>query len=260
MNTTAALSLCDVRVTFCKHRLFRPVLEIPILRGVSLAVNRGEALGVIGSNGAGKSTLLRLMAGILEPDSGSITQHGLSSALLTLNGGIFPECSGRDNVVMLLMLQQNLSHSEAQALVPSIAAFAEMEQSIDAPMRTYSSGMLSRLKFAIAMQANPDILLVDEVLAVGDPPFATKSMAAMRNKLVSGTTVVFVSHSLYDVYTYCTQAIWLHQGAIAASGDSKVVVQKYREFCVEQGAEVVDPSGWAKFVDSEYAEAEVEHV
>lgn len=259
MNTTVALSLCDVHVTFRKHRLFRTTVEIPILRGVSFSVSKGEALGVIGSNGAGKSTLLRLMAGILEPDSGSITQYGLSSALLTLNGGIFPECSGRDNVIILLMLQQNLSHSEAQALVPSIAAFAELEQSIDAPMRTYSSGMLSRLKFAIAMQANPDILLVDEVLAVGDPPFAAKSIAAMRNKLVSGTTAVFISHSLYDVYTYCTQAIWLHQGRIVASGDSKAVVKQYREFCVEQGADVVDPSGWAKFVASKYAMPEVEH-
>ncbi len=250
MNAAPALVISDVHVTFRKRELFKSKIEIPILRGISLSVNKGQALGVIGSNGAGKSTLLRLMAGILEPDSGVITNNGLTTSLLTLTGGIFPECSGRDNVIMLLMLQQNISYADARALVPTIAAFAELESVIDAPMHTYSSGMLSRLKFAVALKANPDILLVDEVLAVGDPPFSSKSLAAMRETLSSGVTVVFVSHSLYDVYTYCTQAVWIDKGRVAASGGAKEVVQLYREFCIAQGADVVNPAGWAEFVET----------
>lgn len=240
MNSARAITISDVNITFRKKKTFRPATVVPVLRQISLHLDKGESLGVIGFNGAGKSTLLRLMAGILEPDAGTISTHGLNSALLSLSGGVFHECSGRDNIIMLLMLQQNASLAEAREMVSPVAEFAELTDVIDAPVRTYSSGMVSRLKFSICVRANPDILLVDEVLSVGDLPFAIKSHTAMQEKLFSGATVVFVSHSLFDVYTFCKRAVWLDKGIIRADGPAKEVVQQYKEHCQALGLKMPD--------------------
>jgi len=226
-----ALALDDVHVRFTSRALFRPTRTHHVLNGVSSTVSCGEALAIIGFNGAGKSTLLRVMSGILEPDGGAVVNSGVSTALLTLSGGIFPECSGRANTVMLLMLQQGLRRSEAEALVDPIAAYAELEDSIDAPMKTYSSGMLSRLKFAIATQASPDVLLVDEILAVGDFPFRQKSLVTMREKFLSGTTMVVVTHALNEIKDYFQRTIWLESGKILADGDTRFVIPEYVAYC-----------------------------
>ena len=222
-----AITVSDLHVTFRRRALFKPCQQAHVLKGISFTLNKGEALAVIGFNGAGKSTLLRVMAGILNPDSGQIINHDVSTSLLTFAGGIFPECSGRDNIIMSLMLQQSLKISEAEALVNAVASYAELEEHIDAPMKTYSSGMLARLKFAVAMQATPDVLLVDEVLAVGDFPFRKKSMASMHNKLSSGETIVFVTHALREVREFCTRAIWIENGQLVADGPAKDVVKDY---------------------------------
>ncbi|MEG6505683.1 ABC transporter ATP-binding protein [Nitratidesulfovibrio sp. 1201_IL3209] len=226
-----ALTLVDLHVCFTRRRFFRPAQQYHMLKGISFTVNRGESLAIIGFNGAGKSTLLRVMSGILEPDVGSLVNHGVSTSLLTLAGGIFPECSGRANTVMLLMLQLGICRRDAEAMVDHIAAYAELENSIDAPMKTYSSGMLSRLKFAISTQANADVLLVDEILAVGDFPFRQKSLATMREKLSSGDTVVLVTHFLADVRDFCHRAIWIEAGRVMADAEAKFVVHEYVKHC-----------------------------
>lgn len=225
-----AITVSDLHVIFRRRRLFKPIQEAHVLKGISFTLNKGEAMAVIGLNGAGKSTLLRVMDGILMPDSGSIVNHGVTTSLLNFSGGLFPECSGRDNIIMGLMLQQNLKISEAEQLVGQVASYAELEDHIDAPMKTYSSGMLTRLKFAVAMQATPDVLLVDEVLAVGDFPFRQKSMASMREKLTSGETIVFVTHALNEVREFCTRAIWIEDGRLVADGPAKDIVKEYSEY------------------------------
>ena len=228
-TNTPAYTLTNAHVRFRTKRLFRPAREHHILKGVSLTVRRGEALGIIGLNGAGKSTLLRLMAGILEPDSGSVVNHGVTSALLSFSGGLFPECSGRANAVMLLMLQQKISAAEAEAMVDKVTAYAELEHAIDRPLRTYSTGMLARLKFAIATQADPDVLLVDELLAVGDTAFAMKSYATMAEKLSSGGTSVLATHLLDVVSSFCQRAVWVEHGRIVAEGGAEYVVAAYKD-------------------------------
>jgi ABC-type polysaccharide/polyol phosphate transport system ATPase subunit len=230
-----ALTIADLHVCFTRKNLFKPAQKFHVLKGISFTVNRGESIAIIGFNGAGKSTLLRVMAGILESDRGGVINHGVSTALLTLAGGIFPECSGRANTVMLLMLQQRMGRHDAEGQVDRIAAYAELEGAIDAPMKTYSSGMLSRLKFAIATQAHPDVLLVDEILAVGDFPFRQKSIATMRNKLSSGDTVVFVTHALAEVRNFCRRAIWLESGCVMADGEANYVVREYVKYCHAHG-------------------------
>lgn len=230
-----ALTLTDLHIRFSRRSLTGPTQTRNVINGITFTVNCGESVAIIGLNGAGKSTLLQVMSGILEPDGGYFVNHGVSTSLLTLAGGVFPDCSGRANTVMLLMLQQGLSRAEAEGLVHRIAVYAELENSIDAPMKTYSSGMLSRLKFAIATQANPDVLLVDEIFAVGDFPFRQKSIATMREKLSSGDTVVFVTHSLNEVSGFCDRAIWLESGLVVADGDAKSIVQEYTKACHPHG-------------------------
>lgn len=231
MNVVPALTLENVKVQFTRRAIFRPSQTIHVIKGISFAVNRGESVAIIGFNGAGKTTLLRVMAGILEPDSGLLINHGVSTSFLALSGGIFPECSGRANTIMLLMLQLGLTRKNAEALVDHIAAYAELEDAIDLPMKTYSGGMLARLKFAVATQANPDVLLVDEILAVGDFPFRQKSIATMREKLSSGDTVVFVTHALNEVRDFCHRAVWLESGSVVADGDAKSIVREYIKHC-----------------------------
>jgi ABC-type polysaccharide/polyol phosphate transport system ATPase subunit len=196
------------------------------LDGVSFDVPRGATFGVIGENGSGKSTLLKLVAGISKPSSGSLTVDGRVSALIELGAGFHPEISGRENVVINgIML--GLSRREVEARFDDIVAFAELEDFIDAPVKTYSSGMYMRLGFAVAIHVEPDVLLIDEVLAVGDEAFTRKCLDKISEFHRRGKTIVFVTHTLGLVAKMCDDVLWLRHGKIADRGDPQRVVDAY---------------------------------
>jgi teichoic acid transport system ATP-binding protein len=206
----------------------REVIEVNALDGVSFQVEKGEAFGIIGSNGAGKSTLLRCVARTLRPDRGRVVVNGKISSLLQLGVGFNAELSGRRNI-FLGGLANGLRLKEIQPLVQGIIDFAELEEAIDRPVKTYSSGMFSRLAFSISMALDPDIILLDEVLAVGDEKFRTKSMATMEDLLAKSGTIVFVSHSLASVEEFCDRVMWLEKGKVVMIGPSEEVIEAYRE-------------------------------
>ncbi len=229
----------DVGVKFRKYRSRRRRLrawllrrderrmsEFWALRHVTFSVEEGEVLGVIGSNGAGKSTLLRVIAGIYRPDEGAITVRGRVSPLLALGAGFRPDLTGRDNVYLNGVLL-GLSRREIDARFDEIVDFAELGDFIDQPIRTYSSGMAARLGFAIATSLEPDILLIDEVLGVGDEHFRRKSTAKMREFMRKAKAIVLVTHSMDLVREVCTRALWLERGQIYKMGDPDEVVESY---------------------------------
>ncbi|MHB8447245.1 MAG: ABC transporter ATP-binding protein, partial [Rudaea sp.] len=193
---------------------------------VSLRVERGQSLGLIGENGAGKSTLLKLLTGVLTPSAGSVRVDGRVGALLELGAGFHPEYSGRDNIALAAALY-GLSADETRAKLPEIVAFADIGRYIDEPVKHYSSGMTVRLGFAIVAALRPDLLITDEVLAVGDESFQKKCVRWMEEYLAGGGTMILVSHSMYHVQKLCRQAVWLKAGEVAASGDVYAVTQAY---------------------------------
>jgi lipopolysaccharide transport system ATP-binding protein len=201
---------------------------IEALKDISFSVPEASVLGIIGPNGAGKSTLLRILAGIYHPTSGQIRITGHISALLSLGLCFHPEFSGRENI-MISGLAIGLSRKQVAEISEDIIQFSELEEFIDAPMRTYSSGMYMRLAFSVAVNVNPDILLIDEVLAVGDASFALKSRARMEEFKNSGKTIVLATHDLITVENWCQQALFLYGGQICGFGKPKEVVAKYRE-------------------------------
>ena len=201
--------------------------EFPLaLRDVSFTVGPGEMLGVVGANGAGKSTLLRLLGGIGRPTSGSIRTTGRVGALLDLGGGFLGDLSGRENA-MLAGVVAGLLRSEMRERFDDIVAFAELEDYIDEPVRTYSSGMLMRLAFSVAVHTDPGILLVDEFLSVGDLAFQAKCHARITALRQSGCGIVMVSHGMDQVRRLCDRALWLKQGEVAAFGSAEVVAGLY---------------------------------
>jgi lipopolysaccharide transport system ATP-binding protein len=204
----------------------RDVDAIAVLRDVDLDVQRGESLGLIGENGAGKSTLLKLLTGVLTPSSGSVTTHGSVGALLELGAGFHPEYSGRDNIAMSAALY-GLTASDLRERLDAIIEFADIGRYIDEPVKHYSSGMVVRLGFAIVAALKPDLLITDEVLAVGDESFQKKCVRWMEDYLGGGGTLILVSHSMYHIQKLCRHACWLKQGAIAAYGDVFDVTQAY---------------------------------
>jgi len=204
---------------------------IEALEDVSFAVPEATVLGIVGPNGAGKTTLLRLLAGIYRPTSGRIRIRGRVSALLSLGLGFHPEFSGRENIV-ISGLAVGLSRKHITQITDDIVQFAELEEFIDAPMRTYSSGMYMRLAFSVAVNVNPDILLIDEVLAVGDARFAERSRARMDEFKKSGKTIIFATHDLATVENWCHQALFLNCGRMCVLGEPKEVVAKYREMAL----------------------------
>ena len=208
-----------------KEAIARKRLEV--LKGISFDVKRGETLGVIGRNGAGKSTLLKLLTGIYKPTTGTVERRGRVSALLELGAGFHPEFSGRENIYMNGMLL-GLSRKELKKREEEIIAFSEIEEFIDAPVRTYSSGMYMRLAFSIAVNVDPDILIIDEILAVGDEHFAHKSREKLDEFKRKNVAIVLVTHSLPTVETWCTKALWLDEGVAAAYGDPSTVCNRYR--------------------------------
>jgi ABC-type polysaccharide/polyol phosphate transport system ATPase subunit len=196
------------------------------LDGVTFEVDRGSTFGVIGENGSGKSTLLKLMAGITRPTAGSLKVEGRISALIELGAGFHPEISGRENVAINgIML--GLTRREVEARFDEIVAFAELEEFIDAPVKTFSSGMYARLGFSVAIHVNPDVLLIDEVLAVGDEAFTRKCLDKIGEFRRRDKTIVLVTHSLGLVEKMCDEVLWLRHGRIADQGDPKRVVDAY---------------------------------
>ncbi|QKE65041.1 ABC transporter ATP-binding protein [Aquipseudomonas campi] len=199
------------------------------LKDVSFTLHAGETLGVIGSNGAGKSTLLRMIAGIIEPDSGQVwRQPNTSASLLALNVGFKPELSGRENAILSGLLL-GMSVQQIKSQIDAIHQFSGLGDFFERAVGTYSTGMRARLGFAVAIQADPDILLIDEVLGVGDQNFKTKSHAAMREKIDSNKTVVLVSHSMDAIKSLCDRVLWLHEGRSIICDDTDYVTDGYLE-------------------------------
>ena len=204
----------------------RPDEVFEALKGVSFDVAAGRSLGLIGRNGSGKSTMLKLIAGIGKPTTGTVDVHGRVSALIELGAGFHPEISGRENVFINGMML-GLSKREIVRRFDDIVAFAELEDFIDAPVKTYSSGMYMRLGFAVAINVDPDVLLVDEVLAVGDEAFTHKCFDKLAEFRRRGRTVLLVTHALDLVTRFCDEALWLDGGVVRDQGDPKRVVDAY---------------------------------
>jgi len=207
-------------------RDLNPDETFPAVQDVTVAVPSGRTLGVIGRNGSGKSTLLKLVAGITKPTTGSVTVNGRISALIELGAGFHPEISGRENV-FINGIMLGLTKREITKRFDEIVEFAELEDFIDAPVKTYSSGMYMRLGFAVAIHVDPDVLLVDEVLAVGDEGFTHKCLDKFAEFKRRGKTILLVTHSLGLVERFCDEALWMNAGRKRATGDPKRVVGAY---------------------------------
>ncbi|WP_334130724.1 ABC transporter ATP-binding protein [Silanimonas lenta] len=199
------------------------------LHDVSFEVRRGETVGIVGSNGSGKSTLLQILCGTLAPTAGTVEVSGRVAALLELGAGFNPEFTGRENV-FLNGTVLGLTREEVAARFDAIAAFADIGDFIDEPVRTYSSGMYVRLAFAVAIHVEPDILIVDEALSVGDEAFQRKCFARIEQLRERGVTILFVSHSAGTVVDLCDRAVWLDQGQLLADGPAREVVAQYQRF------------------------------
>jgi ABC-type polysaccharide/polyol phosphate transport system ATPase subunit len=207
----------------------RVVREIEAVKDVSFDVTHGSVVGIVGANGAGKSTLVRTIAGILPPTRGRVEVDGRVSTLLALGVGFNKQLSGRENVI-LGGLAAGLSRDQLQAKYDEIVAFAELEEFMDMPMRTYSSGMYGRLAFSVAVNMDPDILLIDEALSVGDARFRRKSFDKMRELCGQARTIVLVSHALGSILDLCDQAVWMHRGEMRMQDEPQAVVDAYTEF------------------------------
>jgi ABC-type polysaccharide/polyol phosphate transport system ATPase subunit len=212
------------------------------LRGLDLHVRPGESVGLIGINGSGKSTLLKILARVMYPYAGSLEVAGRVGALIEVRAGIHPDLTGRENVYLYGSLL-GLPRREVTKRFDAIVGFAEVEQAIDRQVKFYSSGMQMRLGFAVAAFLEPDILLVDEILAVGDSSFQQKCMQRMGEVLAQGTTLVFVSHDLAAVEAACTRGLWLHDGMVAADGGVRDVLGAYRQAIEESAQSGPVPAG-----------------
>ena len=207
----------------------RVVREIEALKDVSLEVTQGSVLGILGANGAGKSTLVRTMAGILPPTRGRVEVNGRVSTLLALGVGFNKDLSGRENVT-LGGLAAGLRRDQLAEKYDEIVEFAELEEFMDMPMRTYSSGMYGRLAFSVAVNMDPDILLIDEALSVGDARFRKKSFNKMRELCDQARTIVLVSHALGSIEQLCDTAVWMHKGEMRMQDEPEKVIHAYTKF------------------------------
>ena len=218
------------------------------LSDVSLSLAPGECLGVVGSNGAGKSTLLKLITGTIAPTNGTVGRQGRLTAILELGAGFHPEFSGRDNIRFAGALI-GVSADEMREREAEIIAFAEMAEAIDRPVKTYSSGMVVRLAFALVTSVDPDVLVIDEALAVGDQYFQKKCIDRIESFRRRGCTILFCSHSLYHVRRLCDRALWLREGRVAGLGDTESVLAGYEAWVRERERNVqspVEPAGVAE--------------
>ena len=210
--------------------------ERTVLNGISFQVKKGEAVGLIGHNGCGKSTTLKLLTKIMYPDGGSITMNGRVSSLIELGAGFHPDMSGRENIYTNASIF-GLTKKEIDARLHDIIAFSELEEFIDNPVRTYSSGMYMRLAFSVAINVDADILLIDEILAVGDTNFQTKCFNRLRELKASGVTIIIVTHDLSTIEQFCDRAIWLNDGTIIKEGKAAPVVDAYFNYMNEKKVE-----------------------
>ena len=213
------------KILFYKRRAYE---ERVVLDQISFEVKKGEAVGLIGQNGCGKSTTLKLLTRIIYPDSGTIEMCGRVSSLLELGAGFHPDMSGRENIYINASIF-GLTKKEIETRIGDIIAFSELEEYIDQPVRTYSSGMYMRLAFAVAIHVDADILLIDEILAVGDAGFAAKCFNRLKEIKAGGTTIVIVSHSMGQIEEICSRSFWIHQGKIAAGGNPREINMQYLE-------------------------------
>ncbi len=230
MKAGIALSLQDVGMAYRRRTGILRSARVWALQSVSFEVKTGETLGIIGRNGAGKSSLLRLLANISRPSSGTINAHSQFISLLSLDLGFIGNLSGRHNIRISGMLY-GLSRTRIEELLPEITEYSELGEAIDNPVSTYSAGMKARLGFATATVVEPDILLIDEILGVGDLAFRKKSSASMRNRLKSDKTAIFVSHSMHEVRALCDRVVWLENGGVEMTGSPDEVIPSY-EACL----------------------------
>jgi len=237
----AAIALTDIsarfdipteRIISFKEYVLRRLMggierrELWALRGVSLAVRPGEVLGVVGRNGAGKSTLLKIVSRVLQPTSGRVVLRGSVAPLLELGAGFHFDLTGRENVFLNAALLGHPRRTVEQRL-GGVIDFSELADFIDVPIRNYSSGMLARLGFAVATMIRPDVLLVDEVLAVGDAAFQERCLGRIRDFRAQGTTILLVSHQATEIAEHCDRALWLEHGRLAALGETEEVLDRY---------------------------------
>jgi len=218
--------------TFKEKILFRNrnrYEERTVLDGISFDVQKGDAIGLVGHNGCGKSTLLKLLTRIIYPDSGTIKVEGRVSSLLELGAGFHPDMTGRENIYTNASIF-GLTKKEIDSRIDDIIEFSELEEFIDNPVRTYSSGMYTRLAFSVAINVDADVLLIDEILAVGDASFQAKCFEKMLDIKAKGTTIVIVSHSLSQVEQICSRSIWIDEGKIRMEGSPDEVHPKYLEY------------------------------
>lgn len=197
-----------------------------VLRGVSFEIKKGEAIGLIGKNGSGKSTMLKLLSKIMYPDSGKITVKGRTVSLIELGAGFHPDMSGRENIYINASIF-GLSSKEIDKKIQTIIDFSELWNYIDNPVRTYSSGMYMRLAFAVAISIEADVLLIDEILAVGDAHFQEKCFKKLKNIKASGTTIVIVSHALGQIEEFCDKSIWIKDGLVEMIDRPSIVHEQY---------------------------------
>ena len=222
-----------------RHTIF------PALQDVTFEVPRGETLGIIGQNGAGKSTLLKLLCRVTEPTSGTLRTEGTIASILELGTGFHPEFTGRDNAALNAAIL-GLSASEVKKRLPHILEFSELGTFLDRPVKTYSSGMYMRLAFSVAVNVNPDILVIDEALAVGDGHFQKKCVDKIREFQEKGKTILFCSHGLYHIASLCQRTLWLDHGRVMRFGPSLDVVHEYETFLLQRDREEAASAGEAE--------------
>ena len=201
-----------------------------VLKDINIDIKKGETVALIGTNGSGKSTLLKLMTKIIYPTKGTVSTKGKLTSLLELGAGFHPDFSGRENIYLNASIF-GLSKKEIDRRLDDIIAFSELEEFIDNPVRTYSSGMYMRLAFSVAINVDADILLIDEILAVGDQHFQDKCFKKLEDLRDSNKTIVIVTHSLDSVKKLCNRAIWIKDGIVEEDGDTKMVIEKYLKEC-----------------------------
>lgn len=223
-------TLLKERILFWKRNHYE---KRQVLNNISFDIKKGQTVGLIGRNGSGKSTMLKMLTGIYYPNGGSIETNGRISSLIELGAGFHPDMSGRDNIYTNASIF-GLSRKEIDARLNDIIEFSELEKFIDNPVRTYSSGMYMRLAFSVAINVDADILLIDEILAVGDTNFQHKCYAKLNDLKAKGVTIVLVTHDSNTIQSFCDRAIWLENGRIRYDGDSTTVVDQYLEYMANE--------------------------